>query len=342
MEKKEIIMYEIDDCFGRLWYKYSKYANLYIAYPSEKGFSLIPFNSGAAMLKEHGSFGKTRREIRKSAIGADFYYYIEPCDETLELRERLKHSAVKFNLEENGYYKLEHKIYYIVDSLTKGLSKKELYKLRALGICETNVNVTYGDEGVIITFGNDTAKAKKLISVSDIKRIKDASLQEKLLSEDNLSIFKQSGDKIEEISLEDAVLGEKETKPRTRLFYEFDPLTEKNPGYGDTVELKFTGFFGDGSKVFVASPKILQHDHHFEYALRVKGAEIRVFNIIDDGLKGKRILEKIKKEGKDGNLRTFTFFKDVPGKKGMSYFIEGTGTYNKADDAKKMEFKADK
>ena len=323
MKKQEMIMYEIDDCFGMLWQKYSKYAHLYMAYPVEPGkVDLVPFQVGCDILKEYGSFAKTRDNLRRHGLGADFYYYVEPTNETAEFREKMKFSKVVFSKDENGHYDMQDRVYFVINDLMHRLSKKEIYKMRALGLNIPCVEVINDPKvGAYLVYG-DFPSGKHLLNVSDIKRIRNANLGDKLLSEENLEVYRQNGIFLTKTTLEDVFGIKKEEEVKPVIFYEFDPLIEKNPGYGDTVEFELYTFDKEGNPIYREVPKILQHDNHFEYALRVKAKEIRTFNAISKGVKGQKALKQIESDGKIDGLKAFTVYTPDDAAKNFRYFME--------------------
>lgn len=334
-DSKLVKLYELEDCFGSDFGKYSQYYHLMIiAFDGVNDAQIIPFaDYGKELIENYGSINGMERSLEKYYPGSGLYYYIDEVPATSLLRNRLRFCSVKVNKKDDFNCEILERKYFIVKSLNFGHSKRAK-EVQKLGLRPKKVYITNDPLRIYYTKPNKEYTEGLILSFSDIVKIRKKKLDDLVLTESNLTILKQSGKYFNEIDLEEVLTADYEIgslhkfKPvktvgsKIYTYYEYNPLTEKSPGYGDIVEFTIIGQDEKGNPIYKASDKILQNESNFSYALRVVANETRVFNRIPEGPKGEKILEKIALSGNADRLHEFISASLSDNRPGINYYIE--------------------
>ncbi len=328
-------LYELEDCYGRNFSEYSLFYHLMVvAYDGINDPQIIPFSTYSKELMEnYGSINGLKRDLQKYYPGSGIYYYIDEVPATAKLRNCLRFSSIKFLKTGEFSGRILEKKYFTVKTLKLGRSKKAK-ELNKLGIKPQKMYLTKDPLKLSYTKPDKDYEEVWRLDFNEFVKIREKGLEDFALTEDNLHIYSQQDNNFTEISLEDALTcdyeygalreynSESGVGKKIHTYYEYDPLCEKNPGYGSTVEFAVMGRDEEDKPIYKATDKILQNENDVSYALRIIANEIRVFNRIPDGEKGKQILAEIEKSGKSDRVHEFVDFELANSRPGIKYYIE--------------------
>lgn len=328
-------LYELEDCYGRNFSEYSLFYHLMVvAYDGENAPQIIPFSTYSRELMEnYGSIIGLKKALQKYYPGSGIYYYIDDVPATAKLRNCLRFGAVKFLKTGDFSGEIQEKKYFTVKTLKLGRSKKAK-EVCKLGLKPELMYLTKDPLKLSYNKPNGPHEEILRLDYNEFVKIREKGLEDFVLTEENFHVYKQDGSNFTEISLEDALTCDYEygalreynsnsmVGKKIHTYYEYDPLTEKNPGYGSTVEFAVLGRDEEDNPIYKATDKILQNEYDTLYALRLIANEIRVFNRIPDDENGEKILAKIKKAGKSDRVHEFVDFELNNSRPGVKYFTE--------------------
>lgn len=326
----EKLLYPIDEVVSRLkggdFIKNSKFLKVVALMPASVDGKARLVNVSSILVKGQ-SFSSRVDELRSLMPGGDIYYEIDDVEETKDIREDLDLSKTVVSLDNNGLCTISHKDYYVMYPI-EGISDELDKRIRDLNLT-LSANVWVIDDGGSISFEynkpsstiSHLSRAGYLLKASDIQKIYDAGLNELLLSDDNFEVFSQHGEQIRKVPFDDKVMkkypGKVSVKPaktssKIQTYYEFDPMEEKAPTFGELVEIEPVSTLG-GETVWKITPKIVQNESGYEFAERAAEKGIRVAVTMPD-----EVRDELEQEGKGAHIKEFI---NAPGM-GNRYFIE--------------------